>query len=103
MKLHRTLCVVPALLAAALLAGCATTDSTYSSLPPSPKHPANKAPMDRETVTIPGPGLPVEHLPPEQYADILDRIRVGYRLPDVQHFAVDREVELYRGRADFLD
>ena len=103
MKLHRNLWAASALLTALLLAGCTTTDSTYSSLPPSPKHPANKAPMDRETVTIPGPGLPVEHLPPEQYADILDRIRDGYRLPDVQHFAVDREVELYRTKADFLD
>jgi len=103
MKINRHLCAVPALLAALLLAGCATTDSQYSSLPPAPKHPANKAPMDRETVTIPGPRMSVPHLPPEQYADILDRIRDGYRLPDVQHFAVDREVELYRSKPDFLD
>jgi membrane-bound lytic murein transglycosylase D len=108
MKIHRHLCAVPALLAALLLAGCATTDTEYSSLPPSPKHPANKAPMDRATVTIPGPGFPVParqlpQLPPEQYADILDRIRIGYRLPDVQHFAVDREIELYRSKPDFLD
>src|SRR5512139_3444681 len=99
MKIHRHISALPALLAALLLAGCATTDSTYSSLPPSPKHPANKAPMDRETVTIPGPVFPpsgrqLEQLPPEQYADILDRIRVGYRLPDVQHVAVDREIDL---------
>lgn len=104
----RNLYALPALLSALLLAGCATTDSTYSSLPPSPQHPGEKAPMDRATVTIPGPGLPVParqvpHLPPEQYADILDRIRDGYRLPDVQHFAVDREIETYRGRPDFLD
>ncbi len=43
------------------------------------------------------------HLPPEQYADLLDRIRDGYRLPDVAHYAVDREVELYRKNPDFLD
>ncbi len=42
-------------------------------------------------------------LPPEQYADLLDRIRDGYALPDVAHYAVDREVELYRKKPDFLD
>jgi membrane-bound lytic murein transglycosylase D len=96
-----------ALIAAALLAGCATTDPTYSSLPPAPEHPGDRAVLDRNTVTFPGPSLnpanTVAHLPPDQYADILDRIRVGYALPDVQHFAVDREIELYRSRSDFLD
>jgi membrane-bound lytic murein transglycosylase D len=93
-------------LAALLLAGCATTDAPYSSLPPAPQHPGPKAPLDRATVTIPGtlPGeREVPHLPPEQYADLLDRIRDGYALPDVAHYAVDREVELYRKNPDFLD
>jgi membrane-bound lytic murein transglycosylase D len=108
MKIQRHISTLAALLAALLLAGCATTDSTYSSLPTPPKHPANKAPMDRATVTIPGPFFPpsehpLEQLPPEQYADILDRIRVGYRLPDVQHVAVDREIDQYRSKPDFLD
>ena len=92
--------------AATLLAGCATTDSTYSSLPPAPEHPGPKAPMDRATVTIPGSfgtAREVPHVPPEQYADLLDRIRDGYALPDVAHYAVDREVELYRKNPDFLD
>jgi membrane-bound lytic murein transglycosylase D len=91
---------------AALLAGCATTDSTYSSLPPAPDHPGPKAPMDRATVTIPGgftTAREVPHMPPEQYSDLLDRIRDGYALPDVAHYAVDREVELYRKNPDFLD
>ena len=97
----------PVLCAAVALAGCATTDTPYSSLPPSPPIPANRAELDRSTVTIPGPTLAphsvVPHLPPDQYADILDRIRDGYGLPDVQHHAVDREVEHYRTRPDFLD
>ena len=62
--------------------------------------------MDRATVTIPGgftTGREVPHLPPEQYSDLLDRIRDGYALPDVAHYAVDREVELYRKNPDFLD
>ena len=89
----------------ALLAGCATTDSTYSSLPPAPEH-GPKAPMDRSTAIIPGT-LPGErellHLPPDQYADLLDRIRDGYSLPDTQHYAVQREIETYRKSPDFLD
>ncbi|HET7204460.1 MAG TPA: LysM peptidoglycan-binding domain-containing protein [Steroidobacteraceae bacterium] len=97
----------PALLASLVLGGCATTNTPYSSLPPSPPLPADRAQLDRNTVTIPGPTLAphsnVPHLPPEQYTDILDRIRDGYGLPDVQHYAVDREVELYRNRPDFLD
>ena len=51
--------------------------------------------MDRATVTIPGAfgtERQVPHMPPEQYADLLDRIRDGYALPDVAHYAVDREV-----------
>ena len=34
---------------------------------------------------------------------MLDRIRAGFALPQVQHYAVDREVEWYRSRPDFLD
>ncbi len=98
-RTHTPLSWLAAAAVAALLAGCATTDSTYSSLPPAPEHPGPKAPMDRATVTIPG-GFPtareVPHLPPEQYSDLLDRIRDGYALPDVAHYAVDREIELYR-------
>jgi peptidoglycan lytic transglycosylase D len=97
----------PALLAAlGMLTGCATTDATYSSLPPAPQHPDQRPASDRTTVTIPGPSLAprtVPHLPPDQYTDVLDRIRDGYRLPEVQHFAVDREVEIYRSKPDFLD
>jgi membrane-bound lytic murein transglycosylase D len=105
MHTNRTPLTWVLLAATALLAGCATTDTTpYSSLPPAPQH-GPKAPMDRATATIPGtiPGREVPHLPPEQYADLLDRIRDGYRLTDVAHYAVDREVELYRKNPDFLD
>jgi membrane-bound lytic murein transglycosylase D len=89
------------------LAGCSTTqvDDSYSSVPPpgrmtpstapSPKAQARNsvAPLYRE----------FQHLPPGEYADLLDRIREGYALPDVQHFAVDREIEGYRAKPDFLD
>jgi len=89
------------------LAGCSTTPhgGDYSSLPPSPQHPASKTGSA-------GPGEPgyydhaahgdpgAEHA---EYADLFDRIRVGYALPDTRHPAIDREVEKYRSRPDFLD
>jgi membrane-bound lytic murein transglycosylase D len=98
------------LLAAGLLAGCAATDPGYSSLPPSPHHPTGQ--QQQATVlpsvpTVPGTTMPVTRplplLRPEQYLDILDRIRIGYGLHDVQHHAVDREIEQYVSRPDFLD
>ena len=42
-------------------------------------------------------------MPSGQYDDLLDRIRAGFALPQAQHYAVDREVEWYRSRPDFLD
>ncbi|MCJ7453692.1 MAG: LysM peptidoglycan-binding domain-containing protein, partial [Steroidobacteraceae bacterium] len=92
-----------ALLGAAL-AGCSTTKSKddYSSLPPSGQHQAGKAYPSRPGGTIPG-GLGAEELPSDQYTDLFDRIRAGYAIPDIDHYGVDREVESYRSRPDFLD
>lgn len=98
---------VVCLLACLALAGCATTggDSEYSSLPPSPHHPIQPgAPVDDQGTAEPPPPLrPVAKLAPDEYLDVLDRIRAGFALEDVQSFAVDREVEGYRSRPDFLD
>jgi membrane-bound lytic murein transglycosylase D len=96
------------LLAGLALAGCATTkqDSDYSSLPPSPRHPPGSSGTAQSDVDagVPPPPLPqVEKLAPGDYADVLDRIRAGFGLADVQNFAIDREVEGYRVRPDFLD
>lgn len=99
---HLTLLAVAGL----LLAGCATTDSTYSSLPPAPHHPPSHgepAPEDSLPAAVPPPMRPVEHLAPDEYTDVLERIRAGFALEDVQNWAVDREVEGYRARSDFLD
>ena len=91
-----------ALLAALALGGCATTDGDYSSLPPSARHGA----YDRPGEPAGQPPPPVEavpDLPPGAYTDLLDRVRVGFAIDDVQSYAVDREVETYRSRPDFLD
>src|SRR5512140_1365051 len=93
--------VVCALLAL-LLAGCAATDSTYSSLPPAPHHPPG-SPDGTEQAEAPPPLRPVPKLAPDEYADVLDRIRSGFALEDVQNWAIDREVEGYRTKPDFLD
>ena len=89
-----------------LLAGCASTDTTYSSLPPAPQHPEGSGTTTTEPTQpaeVPPPMRPVEHLAPDQYVDVLDRIRAGFALEDVQNWAIDREVEGYRARPDFLD
>lgn len=98
--------VLPAVAALGLaLSGCSTTPQggDYSSLPPSPQHPAGAkrgldAPLAYGTARE---GR--EQVPPQQHADLFDRVRAGYALPDTRHYAVDREVEWYRSRPDFLD
>ena len=87
------------------LAGCSTTPGggDYSSLPPAGSHPAGAATSTEATAQVPPTFDEVQHLPPDQYPDLLDRIRSGYALQDVQHYAVDREVESYRSKPDFLD
>jgi membrane-bound lytic murein transglycosylase D len=98
--------VLPAVAALGLaLSGCSTTPQggDYSSLPPSPQHPAGAkrgldAPLAYGTARE---GR--EQIPAQQHADLFDRVRAGYALPDTRHYAVDREVEWYRSRPDFLD
>jgi len=90
------------------LAGCSTTrgGGDYSSLPPAPQHPGGKSAAGGSgTTTLPplNPYLGDPSLLPAQQADLLDRIRAGYSLPQVRHYAVDRELEWYRSRPDFLD
>lgn len=101
---HRSRTTAALALLGSLLAGCATTGD-YSSLPPSAEHPA-EAPTVTQVPpsTSSVPYLPgAEKLAPADYADLLDRIRVGYALPQPEHYSVDREVEWYRSRPDFLD
>jgi len=87
------------------LAGCSTTGGDYSSLPPSPKRPpaaAAPAPASGTVATLPLDRGDAQ-IAPQQHADLLDRIRAGYALPQAQHYAVERELEWYRSRPDFLD
>ncbi len=36
------------------------------------------------------------------YSDLFDRIRAGFKLPDSDHSAIDRELEWYAGNPDYL-
>jgi membrane-bound lytic murein transglycosylase D len=93
-------------LAALMAAGCTSTPSEddYSSLPPSPRHPASQAqqpadaPWNDGSYVIPDydGSLPLQ-------VDLLDRIRAGYALPDAYNDDVAREIENYRSRPDYLD
>ena len=88
------------LAAASLLAGCGTTRTgEYSSLPPAPQ-PQNGTAAPAAAPVLP-PADPGDA--PGAYADLLDRIRAGYALTDVQHVAVDRELALYRSQPELLD
>lgn len=92
-----------------VLAGCSTTPQTdYSSLPPSPQHPGHGDADGQAAVSVAhGDAILARHagapVPPEALEDLFDRIRAGYALPDTQHYAIDREVEQYCSKPDFLD
>jgi membrane-bound lytic murein transglycosylase D len=41
-------------------------------------------------------------LKPADYSDLFDRMRAGFKLPDSDHNAIDRELEWYAGNPDYL-
>jgi len=41
-------------------------------------------------------------LKPADYSDLFDRIRAGFKLPDSDHAAIDRELEWYAGNPEYL-
>jgi membrane-bound lytic murein transglycosylase D len=101
---HRTPAIAAIGLLGLVLAGCASTGGEYSSLPESPIHPPGGVATVATSTVAPVPRLQgAEKLMPADFADLLDRIRVGYALPQAQHYAVDREIEAYRSRPEFLD
>ena len=78
-----------------LVAGCSTTrdDPGYSSLPTSPRLPEHAVTtLDESTGTAVAKQASGADVTPAPAGppDLLDRIRAGYALPDVQHYSVDR-------------
>lgn len=96
---------VAAVLLGLALSGCATTGDDYSSLPPSPPYARGSVtPTGDDSTVEQSHRLPgAEKLTEAEFADLLDRIRVGYSLPQADHPSVEREIEWYRSRPDFLD
>jgi len=94
--------------AAALAAACAPSPTQpVSSLPEQvirnvpPERPITPEPLPLPVVKAP---LHDEMPPiPIQYADVLDRIRAGARLPDVDHRWVQAELDWYLRNPDYLE
>jgi len=99
-RAHATVLIL--LAATAALAGCSTTrDREYSSLPPAPQRPPA---IEQPDASPPEPAVSSDPGDiPAEYPDLLDRIRAGYALTDVEHRAVDRELALYRSQPELLD
>ncbi|MEZ5533734.1 MAG: LysM peptidoglycan-binding domain-containing protein [Steroidobacteraceae bacterium] len=93
------------LLAALALSACATM---REPAPPAPT-PVPTSPAVVETpappLVAPPPEVPVTvaGITPEKYADLFDRIRAGYQLPDVESEAIDREFRWYANNPEYLD
>jgi len=83
------------------LSGCSSTPTgpDYSSLPPAPHHPVPTI----ETMPPPAAASPAAPAGDAATSDVLNRIRAGFALQDVDQRAVDREVESYRSQPEYLD
>lgn len=100
-----------ALALATALTGCATTAPTGPDWPmvPSARKPAPETPP-AATASVPAQGVipaPANATPAlpavPEFADIFDRIRAGYALPEVEHPAIDQHVRFYAARPEHLD
>ncbi len=62
---------------------------------PEPEPSATSTPQADEDSAA-STAKPDAGLTPEQYADLFDRVRAGFKLDDVDRFAVDQQLELVR-------
>jgi peptidoglycan lytic transglycosylase D len=98
-----------ALLIAALaaLAGCAThpqmrpqpAQPVAAPPPPAPAAPPAAAPPAAAPAAAPSQSAA---LAPAQYADLFDRIRSGFILPDPDESAIDQQLNWYASNPDYL-
>jgi membrane-bound lytic murein transglycosylase D len=112
--LRRTL---QTLVGGALLAltACATAPATNPVPPPAPLTVAvlptpvaatdqgqfAASAADAANVAVIQGGV-VPSLTPADYSDLFDRMRAGFKLPDSDHGAIDRELEWYANNPDYL-
>lgn len=92
------------LLAALTLTACATVREAPPAAPAPAIAPVATAPQP-ETLIAPAPEVPVTvvGIMPEKYADLFDRIRAGYQLPDADSASIDREFRWYANNPEYLD
>lgn len=93
------------------LTGCATTGTVGPDWPmvPSTRKPAPApgastpaAPPPATVAAAPADATPALPAGPE-YADIFDRIRAGYALPEVEHPRIDQHLRFFAARPEHLD
>ncbi len=94
---------------ALLAAGCSAPTRPVSSLP---EQVIQNDPAARAAQRIPTPlPLPIETAPlhdelpptPIVFPDVLERIRAGYQLPDVDNRSIDVQLDWYVRNADYLN
>ena len=99
------------------LAACSTPPVVRQPPPPAQAIPLQPVavlpvtPVSSEPAAVPAAAPATETAPPAaamatpkpaDYTDLFDRMRAGFRLPDSDHPAVDRELEWYAGNPDYL-
>jgi membrane-bound lytic murein transglycosylase D len=65
--------------------------------------PAGTAVVDGNTTTIPGDTHTLAGLTPEQYPDVFDRIRAGFKLEDVDSRQIDQQLAFYANNPEYLE
>jgi membrane-bound lytic murein transglycosylase D len=65
--------------------------------------PAGTAVVDGNVTTIPGDTQTLAGLTPEQYPDVFDRIRAGFKLEDVDSRQIDTQLAFYANNPDYLE
>ena len=92
------------LLAALTVTACATVREPPPAAPAPAPAPVAATPAPAPLVApAPEPPVTVAGITPEKYADLFDRIRAGYQLPDAAAVSIDREFRWYSNNPEYLD
>jgi membrane-bound lytic murein transglycosylase D len=91
----------------AVLTGCASQAPTRSDWPMVPSarkpHASTPAPAAKPAPPAADSTLLSATAPAADYADIFDRIRAGYALPEVDHPTIDQQLRFYASKPEYLD
>src|SRR5882672_120279 len=109
-------CAWPAVLGSLLLAACAGPTRPETDVPPPvPQAATHSYPAtanaaaaankeDAEAARLEALQPPAPPVPgPEQYADVFDRIRAGFKLDDVEQRDIDTQLAFYTSHPQYLD